>query len=80
MAHQTHLKLHVIDRDGFTVGHVPVRIGLNTRDGKVSRFTDKTVWTVKDGAEKMHRAYDGCLPVLYQSYAPAADVQWKTAA
>ncbi len=75
------LRLHVIDRDGFTVGHMPVKIGINTREGRVTRFTEKTVWTLsKDGIEKMHRAYDGCLPVVYRSNAPADGVQWKSVA
>ena len=78
MEKEAGLKLHVINRDGFTLGYAPVKVGMKTREGVVTRFTDKTVWTCMDGKERMHRAYDGCLPVVYKSNAAASDVQWKS--
>lgn len=80
MSNTTTLRMHVIDRDGFVLGSVPCKVGLQTYAGKVTRHTDKTVWTMgKDGIEQMHRAYDGRLPSVYKSHAPAAEVQWKQA-
>jgi hypothetical protein len=65
------IRLHIIDRDGFTKGYTDCVIGLQTTYGKVTRFTDKTVWTEsKSGSELKHRACDGRLPSVYQSKAP----------
>jgi len=65
------IRLHLIDRDGFTKGYVDCAVGLKTTLGKVTRFTDKTVWTeAKDGTESKHRAFDGRLPSVYQSKVP----------
>jgi hypothetical protein len=63
--------LRVIDRDSTVIGQVPVRVGLRTSNGKVSRFTEKTVWTIgrQTGSEIMHRRSDGPLPSVPRGWA-----------
>nr|WP_250808508.1 hypothetical protein [Neorhizobium tomejilense] len=64
------LTLNVTDKESLIIGKVPVREGLRTSSGKVTRFTEKTVWTVgRSGFETMHRKTDGPLPSVPRGYA-----------
>jgi hypothetical protein len=66
------LTVWVIRKDGTTIRKIEAREGLKTYAGVVSRVSEKSIWTLrKDGTERLHRAYDGRLPGVYQSYAPA---------
>lgn len=66
-------KLWVIRKDGTTVRKIEARVGLKTYCGEIIRISQSSVWTQrKDGSEWLHRTYDGRLPCIYQSYAPAA--------
>lgn len=63
------IELHVLNKESVPVGRMAARIGLHTTYGKITRLTDKTVWTEgRDGVELRHRAYDGRLPgiLLYR--------------
>ena len=71
------LRLHVIDKDGNVLGSIACRVGLKTYAGPITRHTDKTVWTLsRSGIELKHRKYDGNMPSVYKSNAPAAEVVW----
>jgi hypothetical protein len=65
------MELAVIDKDGFVKGWVEVRKGLRTDLGDVSRWTEKSVWTIGKNLEHevLHRKYDGRMPCVYVSYA-----------
>lgn len=67
------LTLWVIDKDGMPLRKIKARVGLKTYSGPIIKVSDKSIWTQsKDGNVKLHRAYDGRLPSIYQSYAPKA--------
>ena len=63
--------LNVVNKDGFVVGRVPARIGLMTQAGKISRFTEKTIWCVsrQTGVEWMYRKCDGPMPSVSRHFA-----------
>lgn len=75
------LMLKVINRDGFVLGLIPVRAGLQTYCGKVVRFTDKSIWCKgESGGEQIYRSFDGRLPCVYKSRAPKDEVIWNAEA
>lgn len=64
------MKLGVVDRESIFIGKVEARLGLVTREGKISRMTDKTVWCVgKSGLERMFRSTDGRMPSVTRGSA-----------
>jgi hypothetical protein len=65
-------KIWIIKKDGMPVRMIEARPGLKTYSGIISRVGEKSIWTLrKDGSERLHREYDGRLPCIYASYAPA---------
>jgi hypothetical protein len=62
----------IIRKDGTTVRQIEARPGLKTYSGVITRVSDKSIWTQRPGGnERLWRTYDGQLPAIYQSYAPA---------
>lgn len=64
------LTLWVINRDGMPLRKIEARVGLKTYSGTITRVSEKSIWTTNNGRERLHRAHDGRLPSVYQSYAP----------
>lgn len=70
-------RINVLDGDSIVIGHLPARVGLRTYRGKITRFTEKTVWVeTKDGREVMCRAYDGGFPATYRQFVRKDEVTW----
>ena len=64
--------LWIITKDGTTLRKIEARVGLKTYSGIITRVSEKSIWVRgKDGVERCKREYDGRLPCIYQSYAPA---------
>lgn len=67
------MKLGVVDRESVFIGTVEARVGLVTREGAISRMTDKTIWCVgKSGVERMFRSTDGRMPSVARRSAGKA--------
>lgn len=53
-------KLRITNREGFVLGSLEARVGLQTSAGEITRVSEKSIWTrTRDGYARMHRAYDG---------------------
>ncbi len=66
------LNLWVIKRDGTPIRKIKARPGLKTTRGVITRISEKSIWVRRsDGEICCVRSYDGRLPSIYQSYAPA---------
>lgn len=68
------MNLQVADKDSMIIGKVQARVGLVTQAGKISRFTEKTIWCIgkKSGLEHMYRKCDGPLPSVSRHFAGKA--------
>lgn len=67
------MKLGVVDRESVFIGTVDARVGLVTREGRISRMTEKTIWCVgKSGVERMFRGSDGRMPSVTRRSAGSA--------
>lgn len=68
------LWLKVIDREGFLVGMVHARVGLETYNGPVTRWNDKgSFWTMGEYGEQTYRIGDH-QPCVYKSKVKNIDV------
>lgn len=69
------LLLHVLNKDNITVAYVKPRVGLRTYAGKITRWTDKSIWVINsDGNEVCWRKSDGRLPGVYRSRARKSEL------
>lgn len=66
-------RIRVIDKDGFQVGWVLARVGLKTYNGEVTRWTEKSFWTMTQHGERLWRGSDH-QPCVYRSYVRASEL------